>query len=237
MSVWVHTWVSLLSGCVTESCEFTAYAEPEPTPAMMVTRTCSLTVNGPGLRARPKTLTRGTNLAHKRPTGNEMSRATICGNGNQRGPFDGQGLAYASNADRRIAEEEELVHAGDDHCPDHADDPCTKSGGGHVEIVGVGDGRADLRVGRILLCKNRCIRMILGDDADVMDLPKAAASLSRFGSSKSTTGRTCCAADVGCATRQRVYRCTKRVRLHTALLGVLLVARGGADAVLIVTDG
>jgi hypothetical protein len=37
----------------------TAYADPAPTPAMMVMITCSLMVNGPGLSAMPKKETFG----------------------------------------------------------------------------------------------------------------------------------------------------------------------------------
>ena len=38
----------------------TAYAAPPPTPDMIVIMTCSLTVNGPGLREIPKRETFGT---------------------------------------------------------------------------------------------------------------------------------------------------------------------------------
>ena len=51
----------------------TAYADPPATVAMIVDRTCSLTVNGPGFRGNPKTDTFGMKRAHRRPTGKESS--------------------------------------------------------------------------------------------------------------------------------------------------------------------
>jgi hypothetical protein len=41
-----------------------------------VLHTCSFTVKGPGLSETPRILTRGMNLAHRRPTGNDSSCAT-----------------------------------------------------------------------------------------------------------------------------------------------------------------
>ena len=46
-----------------------AYAEVAPTVPMTVMRTCSLTVNGPGLIEMPSTLTLGTNFAQAVPRG------------------------------------------------------------------------------------------------------------------------------------------------------------------------
>ena len=53
---------------------------------------------------------------------------------------------YAGDGDRGIAEEEELVQAGEDDGPDEADEPGPEGVHGHVRVVGVGDGRTDLRV-------------------------------------------------------------------------------------------
>ena len=53
------------------------YGAPNPTLAMMVIRTCSLTVKGPGLRETPKTLTLGRKRAQRRPRGKDSSWATI----------------------------------------------------------------------------------------------------------------------------------------------------------------
>jgi hypothetical protein len=44
-----------------------------PSELLVIARTCSLIVKGPGLRSKPKTLTLGTNLAHALPTGSESS--------------------------------------------------------------------------------------------------------------------------------------------------------------------
>ena len=55
----------------------TAYAEVNPTVAIIVMSTCSFTVNGPGFRDMPKNFTLGISLAHNRPTGNDNSWATI----------------------------------------------------------------------------------------------------------------------------------------------------------------
>ena len=55
----------------------TAYADPEPTLAMIVMSTCSLIVKGPGLSDTPKILTRGTMRAQARRRGKETSCATI----------------------------------------------------------------------------------------------------------------------------------------------------------------
>lgn len=54
----------------------TAYADPDPTFAIMVINTCSLMVKGPGLSDIPNILTLGMNLAHARPIGNEISSDT-----------------------------------------------------------------------------------------------------------------------------------------------------------------
>lgn len=51
----------------------TAYADWPATVAIMVERTCSLMVNGPGFNANPNTETLGTNLAQSLPTGKESS--------------------------------------------------------------------------------------------------------------------------------------------------------------------
>lgn len=53
--------------------------------------------------------------------------------------------------DRGIAEEEELVHAGEDDGADDADDPDAQGARGHGDVVGVGDGAAHFRVRRVLL--------------------------------------------------------------------------------------
>ena len=56
----------------------TAYADPAPTVAMIVMRTCSLMVNGPGLSCTPNMVQRGTTHAARRPSGYETSWATSC---------------------------------------------------------------------------------------------------------------------------------------------------------------
>ena len=53
---------------------------------------------------------------------------------------------YTSDGNGRIAEEEELVEAGDDNGPYETDKPCAEGGAGHVWVVGVGDGRTDLGI-------------------------------------------------------------------------------------------
>lgn len=55
----------------------TAYAELYPTVAMIVIKTCSFTVKGPGFKDTPKTLTRGTIRAQSLPIGKDNSCATI----------------------------------------------------------------------------------------------------------------------------------------------------------------
>lgn len=55
-----------------------AYAEAAPTPPMIVIKTCSLTVKGPGLSGKPKIVHRGRMYAHNRPRGNEISCGTSC---------------------------------------------------------------------------------------------------------------------------------------------------------------
>ena len=55
----------------------TAYAEPEPTFAIIVIMTCSFIENGPGFSATPKIFTLGTILAQTRMIGNDISCATI----------------------------------------------------------------------------------------------------------------------------------------------------------------
>ncbi len=53
----------------------TAYADCEPTVAMMVRRTWSLMVNGPGFICTPKMETLGRTRTQRRPMGKESSRA------------------------------------------------------------------------------------------------------------------------------------------------------------------
>ena len=60
--------------------------------------------------------------------------------------------AHIANSDGRIPEEEELVHAGDEDGPDDTNHPCTEGVDRHGRVVGVGDGGADLGVGRVILC-------------------------------------------------------------------------------------
>jgi hypothetical protein len=55
----------------------TAYADCHPTVAMMVTKTCSLIVNGPGFKRTPNIEILGTTAAQRRPMGNDKSWATI----------------------------------------------------------------------------------------------------------------------------------------------------------------
>jgi hypothetical protein len=75
----------------------------------------------------------------------------------------------ATDRDGRVPEEEELVEAGDDdrwkvsfsnvNCKSskrllterNADNPSAQGAAGHIGVVGVGDGRTDLRVGRVVL--------------------------------------------------------------------------------------
>jgi hypothetical protein len=54
-----------------------AYADPDPTLAMMVIKTCSLTVKGPGFKDMPKIFTRGKYLAAATPMGYDNSWAMI----------------------------------------------------------------------------------------------------------------------------------------------------------------
>ncbi len=61
---------------------------------------------------------------------------------------------YPTDCDTWIAEEEKLIHAGDDDRPDEPDDPCTQRGHRHGRVIGVGDRRAHLRIGGIVLCKH-----------------------------------------------------------------------------------
>lgn len=53
---------------------------------------------------------------------------------------------YAADADGRVTEEEELVHAWYNHCPQNAHDPRTDGGCGHVKVICVGDCRSNFRV-------------------------------------------------------------------------------------------
>lgn len=55
----------------------TAYADPDPTLAIMVMMTCSFMENGPGFKDIPNIFTLGMKRAHSRMIGNEMSWATI----------------------------------------------------------------------------------------------------------------------------------------------------------------
>lgn len=127
---------------------------------MMVIMTCSLMVNGPGLSDIPKILTRGTTRAHARMRGKEISCATICGGKGeaQSGLVSAgakareRGYTYAGDGDRGVAEEEELVEAGDDDGPEQADKPGAGGGARHVGVIGVGDGGAHLGVRRVVLC-------------------------------------------------------------------------------------
>ena len=59
---------------------------------------------------------------------------------------------HTTDGDGGVPEEEELVHAGDEDGPDDSDEPSTEGAGGHVRVVGVGDGGAHLGVGRVVLC-------------------------------------------------------------------------------------
>lgn len=126
----------------------------------MVMITCSLMVNGPGLSETPKILTLGTIRAQARMSGKEISCATICGGCTWLGWARArrrikEGGTYAGNGDGRIAEEEELVEAGDDNGPDEADEPCAGGRTGHVGVVCVGDGGTHLGVRRVILCTRR----------------------------------------------------------------------------------
>ena len=58
---------------------------------------------------------------------------------------------YPADWDARIAEEEELVHAGNDNGPYQPNNPGAQGGDRHSRIVGISDRRADLWVGGVVL--------------------------------------------------------------------------------------
>ena len=130
----------------------TAYAEVNPTVAIIVMSTCSFTVNGPGFRDMPKNFTLGISLAHNRPTGNDNSWATIWVPIQSGGKAPGGEATYSGYGDGRISEEEKLVHPGKYHCPSEANAPCPYCVDGHVGIVGVRYRRANLGIWRVILC-------------------------------------------------------------------------------------
>jgi hypothetical protein len=55
----------------------TAYADCPPTVAMIVSKTCSLIVKGPGFKWTPNIVTLGTTAAQRRPMGNDKSWASM----------------------------------------------------------------------------------------------------------------------------------------------------------------
>lgn len=59
---------------------------------------------------------------------------------------------HGGDGDGRVAEVEELVHAGEDHGPEDADEPRPERRDGHRGVVVVGDGGAHLWVRRVVLC-------------------------------------------------------------------------------------
>lgn len=131
----------------------TAYADCAPTFAMIVTMTCSLMVNGPGLREIPKILTWGTKRAYTLMRGNESSWATIYRR-EIRWRCKARILGtYTSDGYAGVTEEEELVQTGDEDCPDEAEDPCTGGLAGHVGVVGISDGGPNFGIRRVILCK------------------------------------------------------------------------------------
>ena len=60
---------------------------------------------------------------------------------------------YPAHGDTRKAEEEELIHAGNDDGPNQPNNPAAQGGHRHGRIVGVGDRRADLWIRRVVLCR------------------------------------------------------------------------------------
>ena len=119
---------------------------------MMVIRTCSFTVKGPGLMETPNILTLGTTRAHSRTKGNEINCATTCIDAVRlHGMCCFEKITDTSDGDSREAEEEELVQAGDEDGPDEADEPRAEGAAGHVGVVGVGDGGSNLRVRGVIL--------------------------------------------------------------------------------------
>lgn len=119
---------------------------------MMVIRTCSFTVKGPGLMETPKIFTLGTMRAQSRTKGKEINCATTCKDAVRPHIMCNLTNTYTSDRDSREPEEEELVQTGDDDRPDHADEPGAEGATGHVGVVGVGDGGTDLRIRRVILC-------------------------------------------------------------------------------------
>ena len=58
---------------------------------------------------------------------------------------------YTTDSDRGIAEEEELVEAGDEHGPADANEPCPESVNGNGGVIGICDGSSDFRVWGVVL--------------------------------------------------------------------------------------
>ena len=59
--------------------------------------------------------------------------------------------AYSGDINSREPEEEKLVHAGYYDRPDESKHPHPQGGDRHGRVISVGDRRANLRVGRIIL--------------------------------------------------------------------------------------
>lgn len=102
-------------------------------------------------------------------------------------------LTYATNGDRRVAEEEELVETGDEDGPEDTDEPRPEGVHGHVDVVGVGHRRPDLGVRRIILCRGTGEWGRTANEKQRRAPRSSACSRSRLGSSKSaiavTSGR------------------------------------------------
>ena len=95
---------------------------------------------------------------------------------------------YTRDGDGRITEEEELVKTGDDDGPYETDKPCAEGGAGHVWVVGVGDGRPDLGVGRVILWR-RGVERGSGDDTRMGDVPRTAVLIAWNAGSASLKAR------------------------------------------------
>lgn len=69
--------------------------------------------------------------------------------------ISGKMITYAAHGDAREAEEEELIHAGDNDSPNNTNDPDAQGGDRHTRVVGVSDRRANLGIGRVILWTTR----------------------------------------------------------------------------------
>lgn len=99
--------------------------------------TCSLIVNGPGLREIPQTRTEGTKRAQARPKGKTTSCATSWGQSLNSCMEVEAPSTHAIDADTWVSEEEELVHAGEHDGPNDSKYPCPQRRRRHLGVVKV----------------------------------------------------------------------------------------------------